>query len=82
MLHGLEQDADVREVELGPTGPGEVRVRMAAAGVCRSDLSMQDGTLPVPMPAVLGHEASAVVEEVDDAVRMIVDVARSGAWPV
>jgi Zn-dependent alcohol dehydrogenase len=41
---------------------------MVASGVCHSDLSMQNGTLPVPTPAVLGHEASAVVEEVGAGV--------------
>lgn len=58
----------VREVEL--TGPqeGEVRVRMAATGVCRSDLSMQDSTLPHPLPCVPGHEGSGVVVEVGPGV--------------
>jgi S-(hydroxymethyl)glutathione dehydrogenase / alcohol dehydrogenase len=69
VLTGLDQPLVVREgIEVDPPGPGEVRIRVAACGVCRSDLSMQDGTLPVPMPAVLGHEASAVVEEVGEAV--------------
>lgn len=47
---------------------GEVRVRVAACGVCRSDLAMQDGTTPVPMPVVLGHEASGVVEALGPGV--------------
>ena len=69
VLTGLDQPLVLRDdVEIGPPGPGEVRIRTAACGVCRSDLSMQDGTLPVPMPAVLGHEASAVVAEVGEGV--------------
>lgn len=69
VLTGLDQPLVVRDgVEVGSPGPGEVRIRVAACGVCRSDLSMQDGTLPVPMPAVLGHEASALVLEVGDGV--------------
>src|SRR4051794_9034755 len=69
VLTGLDQPLVVREgIEVGAPGSGEVRIRVAACGVCRSDLSMQDGTLPVPMPAVLGHEASAVVEEVGEGV--------------
>lgn len=45
-----------------------MRVRVAACGVCRSDLSVQDGTIPLPLPAVLGHEASAVVQEAGEGV--------------
>jgi len=52
----------VAEVELAPPGPGEILVRVAAAGLCHSDLSVIDGTRPRPMPMVLGHEAAGVVE--------------------
>jgi len=45
-------------------GPTEVLVRVAAAGVCHSDISVIDGTIPWPAPAVLGHEGAGVVEEV------------------
>jgi Zn-dependent alcohol dehydrogenase len=55
-------------VEVEQPRAGEIRVKVAACGVCRSDLSMQDGTMPVPMPVVLGHEASAVVTEVGEGV--------------
>ncbi|BCY13306.1 alcohol dehydrogenase [Actinoplanes sp. L3-i22] len=52
---------------LGP-GPGEIRIRVRAAGVCHSDQSARDGGLPQPMPAVLGHEAAGDVIEVGDGV--------------
>ncbi len=52
----------IDEVALPDPGPGQVRVRLAAAGVCHSDLSLSDGTLPQPMPAVLGHEGVGTVE--------------------
>lgn len=52
------------DVELDLPHAGEVRVRMVASGVCHSDLSMQDMTLPIPLPAVLGHEGAGVIEEV------------------
>jgi S-(hydroxymethyl)glutathione dehydrogenase / alcohol dehydrogenase len=55
---------EIDEIELGPVGPGRVRVRIAASGVCRSDRSVQDGTIPQPFPVVLGHEGSGVVVEV------------------
>ena len=69
MLTGVDQPLVVRDdVEVEGPRAGEIRIRVAACGVCRSDLSMQDGTTPIPMPAVLGHEASAVVEDVGDGV--------------
>ncbi|HEX2047814.1 MAG TPA: Zn-dependent alcohol dehydrogenase [Acidimicrobiales bacterium] len=69
VLHGVGQPFTIRDdVEVGRPQAGELRVRVAACGVCRSDLSMQDGTMPVPMPVVLGHEAAAVVEEVGEGV--------------
>ncbi|MFI1013453.1 Zn-dependent alcohol dehydrogenase [Streptomyces sp. NPDC020965] len=49
-------------------GPGEVLVAMAAAGLCHSDLSVIDGTIPFPAPVVLGHEGAGVVEAVGPGV--------------
>jgi len=53
----------IREVELDPPGPGEVLVRVHAAGLCHSDLSVISGDRPRPMPMVLGHESAGVVVE-------------------
>jgi S-(hydroxymethyl)glutathione dehydrogenase/alcohol dehydrogenase len=53
----------VAELRLPEVGPGQVRVRIRAAGVCHSDLSMVDGTLGPPHPLVLGHEAAGEVVE-------------------
>src|SRR5690349_4793888 len=53
----------IEEVELDPPGPGEVLVKIAAAGLCHSDLSVIDGNRPRVMPMALGHEASGVVVE-------------------
>ncbi|MEV6599962.1 Zn-dependent alcohol dehydrogenase [Actinoplanes sp. NPDC051346] len=66
VLHGIgDEKFDIRDdvTVLGP-GPGEVRIRVRAAGVCHSDLSARDGRLPQPVPAVLGHEAAGDVVEV------------------
>jgi alcohol dehydrogenase len=54
----------VRTVDLNGPGSGEVLVRIVAAGLCHSDLSVIEGTRPRPLPMVLGHEAAGVVEEV------------------
>jgi alcohol dehydrogenase len=58
----------IEEVELDPPGPGEVLVRIAAAGLCHSDLSVINGDRPRPTPMVLGHEAAGVVEEFSPGV--------------
>ena len=61
----------VTEVDLAGPGPGEVLVKIAAAGLCHSDLSVIDGTRPRPLPMVLGHEASAIVVETGPGVNDI-----------
>ena len=61
----------VDDVELTEPGPTDVVVRIAAAGVCRSDLSLVEGTIGSPRPVVLGHEGAGVVEEVGDAVTAV-----------
>jgi alcohol dehydrogenase len=53
----------IEEIELRPPGPDEVLVKIAAAGVCHSDLSGINGDRPRPLPVALGHEASGVVME-------------------
>jgi S-(hydroxymethyl)glutathione dehydrogenase / alcohol dehydrogenase len=58
----------VAELRLPTVGPGQVRVRIRAAGVCHSDLSMLNGTIKVPYPLVLGHEAAGEVVEAGDRV--------------
>jgi len=52
------------ELEVRDPGPTEVAVRTVAAGVCHSDLSVLNGTIPWPAPSVLGHEGAGVVETV------------------
>ena len=56
------------DVELAPPGPGEVKVKIAGAGVCHSDLHLQKGEWPHPSPLVMGHEGSGVVVEVGEGV--------------
>ena len=56
----------------GPSGPGEVKVRITHSGVCHSDLSAMNGTIPQPPPAVLGHEGAGIVDEVGEGVTTVV----------
>jgi S-(hydroxymethyl)glutathione dehydrogenase/alcohol dehydrogenase len=58
----------VDDLEIRDPGPGEVSVAVAAAGLCHSDLSVIDGTIPFPAPVVLGHEGAGVVEAVGAGV--------------
>ena len=58
----------VSDLEVREPGPGEVRVAISAAGLCHSDLSVVNGTIPFPVPVVLGHEGAGVVEAVGGGV--------------
>lgn len=58
----------IEEIELDPPGRGEVLVRMRAAGLCHSDLSVIDGNRPRPLPLVPGHESAGEVVEVGAGV--------------
>lgn len=60
-----------KDLEVRAPGPTEVLVRTVAAGVCHSDISVVNGTIPWPSPCVLGHEGAGVVEAVGDAVTSV-----------
>ena len=74
-MRGIVYTGDGVEVtdalDVRPPGPNEVSVRIAAAGVCHSDLSVIDGTIPFPAPTVMGHEGAGVVESVGSEVRSV-----------
>ena len=61
----------VVEVDLAAPGPGEVLLRVTAASVCHSDLSVVSGARPRPLPMLLGHEGCGVVEETGPGVRHV-----------
>ncbi len=58
----------IEELDLEGPGHGELLVRIGAAGLCHSDLSVINGDRPRPMPMVLGHEAAGIVEELGPGV--------------
>lgn len=68
--YALSRPLRVEEIELDPPGAGEILVRIEAAGLCHSDLSVINGSRPRPLPMLLGHEAAGIVvglgPDVDD----------------
>ena len=71
------QPVVIEELELDDPGPGEVRLRMVASGVCHSDLHVRDGEWQRPGPIVMGHEGAGVVETLGAGV----DPMTSGLEP-
>jgi S-(hydroxymethyl)glutathione dehydrogenase/alcohol dehydrogenase len=71
VLREVGEPLEVADVSLAPLAPNQVRVRIAASGVCHSDLSVQNGSIPLPPPVVLGHEGAGVVEETGAAVERV-----------
>jgi S-(hydroxymethyl)glutathione dehydrogenase/alcohol dehydrogenase len=63
LARGTDIPMTVESIRLRAPGPGEVRVRVEAASLCHSDLSLATGVLAQPLPAVLGHEAAGTVVE-------------------
>ncbi|MFC9078388.1 Zn-dependent alcohol dehydrogenase [Streptomyces sp. NPDC057062] len=68
VLYDGTQPQVVSDLEVREPGPGEVQVAVSAAGLCHSDLSVVDGTIPFPCPVVLGHEGAGVVAAVGEGV--------------
>jgi NDMA-dependent alcohol dehydrogenase len=62
------EPVSVEEIEVDAPRPNQVTIKMEAAGVCHSDLSATNGTMPVPPPIVLGHEACGKIVEVGEGV--------------
>ena len=68
VLNELGKPLEITDLEIEGPREGEVRIEVAASGICRSDLSVTTGTLKSPLPVVLGHEAAGVVAELGEGV--------------
>ncbi len=68
VYHGGGKPVSIEEIGVRDPGPGEVRVAIKAAGLCHSDLSVIDGTIPYPVPVVLGHEGAGMVDAIGSGV--------------
>lgn len=71
VLYEARKPLRIEDVEVLPPQRGEVTVRMKAAGVCHSDLHVMKGDLSMPMPIILGHEGSGVIEAVGEGVTSV-----------
>ena len=71
VFRAADRPVAIEDVRVKDPGPGEVRVALKAAGLCHSDLSVIDGSIPYPTPVVLGHEGAGVVDAVGAGVRAV-----------
>ena len=71
VLRDVGQPTTVEELALRPLASHEVRVQLRASGVCHSDLSLRDGSIPALLPSALGHEGAGIVTEVGDGVTTV-----------
>ncbi|MFD4292435.1 NAD(P)-dependent alcohol dehydrogenase [Rhodococcus sp. NPDC058505] len=68
VLTGIGEPVRVRDVEIDTLREDEVLVRIAGVGICHTDLTAAAGGVPIPLPAVLGHEGAGTVEAVGSGV--------------
>jgi S-(hydroxymethyl)glutathione dehydrogenase/alcohol dehydrogenase len=71
MLRAVGEPAEIVELSLREVGSTDVRVALAASGICGTDLSVRDGGMPAMLPCTLGHEGAGVVLEVGSSVRHV-----------
>ncbi len=71
ILREIGKPLELDDIVLADIAPDQVRVRIAASGVCHSDLSMATGALPAGAPCVLGHEGAGVIEAVGSEVHHV-----------
>ena len=68
---GVGEPLVVEDVTVEPPRPSDVVVRIDGSGVCHTEAAILHGHLPVPAPAILGHEVSGIVVEVGSAVTRV-----------
>jgi S-(hydroxymethyl)glutathione dehydrogenase/alcohol dehydrogenase len=76
VLRAVGEPTVIEDLTLRDLGPNDVKVRIAASGVCHSDLSVMDGGMPAMLPCTLGHEGAGVVTDVGSAVATVKPGAR------
>ena len=71
VLHEHKTELVVEEIKTVDPKPGDVLIRLHASGLCHTDLEVIEGSLPYPLPLVLGHEGAGVVEAVGEGVSLV-----------
>ncbi|XP_006152236.1 alcohol dehydrogenase E chain [Tupaia chinensis] len=71
VLWEVKKPFSIEEVEVAPPKAHEVRIKMVATGICRSDDHVVSGNLAVPFPVILGHEAAGIVESIGEGVTSV-----------
>uniref|UniRef100_A0A5F9C6L7 Alcohol dehydrogenase 1 n=1 Tax=Oryctolagus cuniculus TaxID=9986 RepID=A0A5F9C6L7_RABIT len=71
VLWQLNKPFSIEEVEVAPPKAHEVRIKMVATGICRSDDHAVTGSIAVPLPVILGHEAAGIVESIGEGVTTV-----------
>src|SRR5438105_9642441 len=71
VFHAPHQSLTIEEIAVEKPKSREVLLRTAFAGLCHSDLHFMEGLYPIPVPCILGHESSAVVEAVGDGLTYV-----------
>lgn len=71
VLNSAPGRLDIEDVQIDEPGPREVLIKTSAAGLCHSDLHFMEGTYPHPLPTLLGHESSGIVEAVGSMVNYV-----------
>lgn len=72
ITEGVGEKFIIRDVEIDDPADDEVLVKVVASGLCHTDLSVRDGYMPFPFPAILGHEGAGIVERVGRGVKKVV----------
>jgi len=68
ICYGADRPFAIETVTLDEPRADEILVRIAACGICHTDMAVRDGQLPTPLPAILGHEGAGIVERVGAGV--------------
>ncbi|XP_032188866.1 alcohol dehydrogenase E chain isoform X1 [Mustela erminea] len=71
VLWEIKKPFSIEEVEVAPPKAHEVRIKMVASGICRSDDHVVSGALVTPLPIILGHEAAGIVESIGEGVTTV-----------
>ncbi len=71
VLYEVNEPLVIEEIELDSPKSGEILIKLAATGVCHSDVHYYTGDVPREMPIILGHEGAGIVEQVGEGVTSV-----------